>query len=212
MCDVDIMMIGHFAKDRLVVDGTGEIASGGAVYYGSVALRRIGVCVAVVTRLHPNDLPRLDELKREGVEVFTTATPETSGIENIYDPADMDRRVCKPLGFAGPFLREEIPNLSAQVYLVVPIIAGEVNLLLLRNLAERGPVGLDVQGFVRFRENDHLVSRQWPDLFGASLLASAGLDRLTHRAHIVVITGTSFRAQRPCCLEEEVHIEPSDQP
>jgi len=83
--DVDIMMLGHFAKDRLVVDSTSKIASGGAVYYGSVALRRIGVRVAVVTRLHPDDLPRLDELKREGVEVFATAAPETSGIENIYD-------------------------------------------------------------------------------------------------------------------------------
>ena len=35
---------------------------------------------------------------------------------------------------------------------------------------------------------------EWPDLFGAPLLASAGLDRLTHNAHIVVITGASFRA------------------
>ncbi|MCK4472832.1 MAG: ATP-binding protein [Anaerolineae bacterium] len=52
---------------------------------------------------------------------------------------------------------------------------------------------------------------EWPDLFGAPLLASAGLDRLTHRAHVVVITGTSFRAQGPRRLEEEVHIEPSDQ-
>jgi|GEM_PF-2008746 len=51
---------------------------------------------------------------------------------------------------------------------------------------------------------------EWPDLFGAPLLASAGLDRLTHRAHVVVITGASFRAQGPCRLEEEVHIEPSD--
>jgi len=42
---------------------------------------------------------------------------------------------------------------------------------------------------------------EWPDLFGAPLLASAGLDRLTHRAHVVVvITGTSFRAQGPCRL------------
>ena len=47
---------------------------------------------------------------------------------------------------------------------------------------------------------------EWPDLFGAPLLASAGLDRLTHRAHVVVITGTSFRAQGPCRLEEEVCI------
>jgi predicted N-acetyltransferase YhbS len=35
---------------------------------------------------------------------------------------------------------------------------------------------------------------EWPDLFGSPLLASAGLDRLTHRAHMIVITGSSFRA------------------
>jgi len=30
-------------------------------------------------------------------------------------------------------------------------------------------------------------------LFGDPLLASAGLNRLTHQAHVVVITGFSFR-------------------
>jgi DNA replication protein DnaC len=50
---------------------------------------------------------------------------------------------------------------------------------------------------------------EWPDLFGSPLLASAGLDRLSHRAHIVVITGSSFRAH-DSSQEEEVHIEPAD--
>jgi len=178
MYDVDIMMIGHFAKDKLVVDGTSEIASGGAVYYGSVALRHIGVRVAVVTCLHLDDFPRLDELRRESVLVFATPAPETSGIENIYNSADMERRVCKLLGFAGPFRQEEIPDLSAQVYLITPIIAGEVDLPLLRRLAARGPVGLDVQGFVRVREDGHLVFRQWPDMAeGLALVTYLKVDR-----------------------------------
>ncbi len=36
---------------------------------------------------------------------------------------------------------------------------------------------------------------EWPDLFGEALLASAALDRLTHGAHFVEITGPSFRAE-----------------
>jgi DNA replication protein DnaC len=48
---------------------------------------------------------------------------------------------------------------------------------------------------------------EWPDLFGSPLLASAALDRLTHKAHVVVITGASFRAQAPI-LEEEASIQP----
>ena len=183
---VDIMMIGHFAKDRLVVDDHGETASGGAVYYGSVALRRLGVRVAVVTRLHPDDFPRLDELKREGVQVFATAAPQTSGIENIYDSTDMERRICKPIGFAGPFQQKEIPELSARAYLVTPIIAGEVDLPLLKSLAARGPVGLDVQGFVRVRENGKLIFRPWPDM-------AEGLAHVTYlkvdRAEAELLTG-----------------------
>ena len=50
---------------------------------------------------------------------------------------------------------------------------------------------------------------EWPDMFGNPLLASAALDRLAHRAAVLVITGGSYRAQGRRRLEEEVHIEPS---
>ena len=182
----DILMLGHFAKDLVVVDGVGETASGGGVYFGSVALRRMGLEVAVVTRLHPDDFPRLEEFRREGVEVFATPAPATSGIENRYNSADMERRTCRPLGFAGPFRREEVPDVQARVIMVVPIIAGEVDLELLRWLAQRGPVGLDVQGFVRVREDGRLVFRQWPDL-------AEGLAQVTYlkvdRAEAELLTG-----------------------
>lgn len=46
---------------------------------------------------------------------------------------------------------------------------------------------------------------EWPDLFGDPLLASAGLDRLADNAHTMVITGSSFRAQRrELRIEEEI--------
>ena len=40
MTEFDIVMIGNFAKDELIVDGVEEIASGGGVYYGSVVAER----------------------------------------------------------------------------------------------------------------------------------------------------------------------------
>ena len=37
---------------------------------------------------------------------------------------------------------------------------------------------------------------EWPEAFGDNpLLASAALDRLAHRAHLITITGDSYRAQ-----------------
>ena len=48
---------------------------------------------------------------------------------------------------------------------------------------------------------------QRPDPFRDPLLASAGLHRLAHKAHILVLTGTRFRAQGHRRMEEEVQIE-----
>lgn len=45
---------------------------------------------------------------------------------------------------------------------------------------------------------------EWPELFRDPLLASAGLDRLTHRAEVLIIRGMSFRAQGRAKLEQEV--------
>lgn len=39
--------------------------------------------------------------------------------------------------------------------------------------------------------------REWQDLFSDPLLASAGLDRLAHRAAVLLITGRSFRLAPP---------------
>lgn len=184
--DVDIMMIGHFAKDILVIDGQAENAPGGAIYYGGIALRRLGIHAAIVTRLHPDDFPRLEELKRVGAQVFAVPAPETSGIKNIYDSADMERRVCISLGFAGPFQAADIPDIAARIFAVVPIIAGEVGLPLLKSLASRGPVALDVQGFVRVRENGQLVFKEWAEM-------EDGLSHVTYlkadRAEAELLTG-----------------------
>jgi DNA replication protein DnaC len=45
---------------------------------------------------------------------------------------------------------------------------------------------------------------EWPNLFRDPLLASAGLDRLLHRAEVIIIRGDSFRAQGRKRLEQEV--------
>jgi len=49
---------------------------------------------------------------------------------------------------------------------------------------------------------------EWPSLFHEPLLASAGMDRLLHRAEVIIIRGPSFRAQGRNRLEQEVLLEP----
>ncbi len=196
---VDIVMIGHFARDRVVVDGQGQTFSGGAVYYGGVALRRLGVTVAIVTRLNPDDFPFLAELEQAGVTVFASPAPQTSGIENLYNSADMEHRVCRPLGFAGPIQLADIPPVSASIYAITPIMAGEVDLKLLRALAKQGPVALDVQGFVRVPAKNDLVFAPWPELEeGLSLVTYLKVDR----AEAELLTGLTDLAAAAFRLAE----------
>jgi sugar/nucleoside kinase (ribokinase family) len=160
---IDVAVIGDFAKDKLVYRGNVEISSGGTVYYGAIALQRIGVRTIVVTRLAERDFQLLNELKREGITVYAQAAPQTSGIENIYTTEDMDHRVCHVTGFAGPFRFSEMPTISAHTFLVGPLMAGIVDIPMLRNLSTLGNVALDSQGFVRVRKGNDLVFTDWSE-------------------------------------------------
>jgi len=164
MQQFDIMMVGNFAVDKLIVDGVEEVASGGGVFYGSIAAWRVGASVCVVTRLHPSEFWRLEEMRSEGVIVFPIAAEGTSGIANYYHSANMETRVCKPIGFGGKFNLDQIPEIDVKVIMLSPLYAGEVDLSLLKQLAQRAPISMDIQGFVRVPVADGLEFRPWVDM------------------------------------------------
>jgi len=160
----DILMIGNFARDKLIVDGVEEIASGGGVYYGSVVVRRLGLKVGVITRLHPVDFPRLEELRAEGIEVYAIPAEGTSGIANYYRSDDMERRITRPIGVGGQYQLEQLPDWQARVIMLTPLYAGEVDLDFLRALAARSPVAMDIQGFLRVPRAEDLIFEPWDQL------------------------------------------------
>lgn len=184
----DAMVIGDLAVDELVVNGRTTVATGGSVYYGAIAMARLGVRTAVVTRLARRDFPRLDELRAAGITVYPYAAEQSSGIRNVYLTADQDRRICTPLGFAGPFSAGEIPAEPARYYVVGPLMAGLVDLELVRMLARRGRIALDGQGFIRTREGEGLVLKDWPEkMAGLPLVDVLKVDQ----AEGEVLTGHS---------------------
>jgi sugar/nucleoside kinase (ribokinase family) len=186
MNNVDVLMVGNFAKDKIIVDGVEEITSGGGVYFGSIVIKKLGYKVAVATRLLLDDYSRLEEMIDQGVVVYPTESNGTSGIANYYKSADMERRICKPIGFGGKFKLMDIPKIDARVIMVTPLYAGEVDLPLLQELATRSPLALDIQGFVRVPVADGLEYRPWDDL-------KEGLKSVTYlkvdRAEAEFLTG-----------------------
>jgi len=195
----DILMIGNFAVDKLIVDGVEEVASGGGVYYGSIAAKRLGAVVAVATRLHPDEFWRLEDMRDEGVVVFPTPADGTSGIANYYQSSNMETRICKPIGFGGRYSITDIPEVAAKVIMLSPLFAGEVDLELLQMLAKRAPVSLDIQGFVRVPVADGLDFRPWPDM-------AEGLKHITYlkvdRSEAEFLTGITDLRKTARALRE----------
>jgi len=147
----DIAIIGHFAKDIIEIDGVSKSALGGSVFYGGIAGSRMGLKVAIITRLKSEDFPDLDIFDKNNIKYFANPAKETSGIKNIYLSQNMEFRRYEPLGFAGAFTKEEIPQINTKYFVIGPILAGEIDLELLEYLSEiySGKLGLDIQGFIR---------------------------------------------------------------
>ncbi len=174
----DILFIGDFARDILVHGQERVAASGGSVYYGAVAVARLGIRTGVITRLHPDDFPYLDELKAAGIAVYAQPAPKTSGIENIYNTADRDRRICHPIGHAGLFDMSDLPPWRGRYVFIGPIMAGIVSLDLVKHYARKAKIALDIQGFVRVPHGSDLLTEEWPEhREGLALVHTLKLDQ-----------------------------------
>ncbi|MFX1281519.1 MAG: PfkB family carbohydrate kinase [Promethearchaeota archaeon] len=152
----DIVILGHFAKDIIEIDGNSYTSLGGAVYYGGIAGSHMGLRISIITRLKEEDFEFLGILKKNGVNFYSYPSKETSGLRNIYSSKNMELRIYKPLGFAGKFKKDEtIDTLKPKFFVVAPILAGEVDLELLNYLKSKYPdnLCLDIQGFIRFRDD-----------------------------------------------------------
>lgn len=154
----DIVILGHIAKDIIDIDGVSKSVLGGAVYYGGLAGSRMGLKLAIVTRLKIEDFPILDSFEKNNIKYFAYPAKETSGLKNIYSSQNMEYRSYKPLGFAGAFNEEEIPDFNTKFFVIGSIIAGEIDIELLKNLHEKynGKLGLDIQGFIRGLKNNKM--------------------------------------------------------
>ena len=161
--DSDIIIIGHLAKDIIEIDGKSYISLGGAVFYGAIAGSHMGLKVTVITRLKKDDYSLLTVFKKYGITYYVYPSEETSGLRNIYSSANMEFRNYKSLGFAGLFTKKEIPDsLKTKIFVIGPIMAGEIDLDLLKYLKKKYPkiISLDMQGFIRFRDKEKVFYSQ----------------------------------------------------
>lgn len=160
----DIAFIGHYTKDTIVYPDLMRTVDGGAYFYGANVAARMGMKVAVVTRLAHEDWHAVEKLEQLGVTMLAHATPQSTLLRLIYPTSNMDERTIELTSWAGPFTLSDVADVQARAYAIVASsVRGEMPTEIVETLAARGAIiALDVQGFIRVMRNGALTLDEWP--------------------------------------------------
>ena len=124
----DVAFLGHYTKDTIVSASGTRVLDGGAFNYGAQVAARMGLNVAAITRLARKDSHVVYALADLGVDVFATATPQSTCLRLEYPTSDVDERVIYVTTTAGAFEVEEVREVQARAFVVGASLRGEVSL------------------------------------------------------------------------------------
>ncbi len=184
----DLLVIGHVTRDLV----GNRVVPGGAVTYGALTARRLGLTAAIVTSARPDDVERIP-----GVASHILPSPTTTTFHNIYRNG---RRIQTIEAVAGPIRPDDVPvqwRTSPQV-LIGPL-ANEIDPGVVR-LFPRSVVVASLQGWLRQWGSDGVVRpRSWdgsdvlPHVDAAVVSSEdtgdpAAIERWAHLAPVLIVT------------------------
>ena len=182
---LDICTIGHLSLDKVVTPQSIKYMPGGTSFYFSKALVHSAVTYGLVTALAPQEHQIVDDLRAEGITIYTLPSSHTVYFENIYS-ADQNHRDQNVLAKAAPFTTAQMPDVQAKIFHLGPLLADDIPVNLLADLSEKGLVSLDIQGYLRHVINRKVVYRDWAEKRDA--LPNVGILK-ANQFEMEVITG-----------------------
>ncbi len=173
----DVCVIGHVTQDRIKIDGkiVQEMAGGTAIYT-AIALKTLGLKVAVLTKTSRVDrIHLLEELNSRGIAVFWIESPETTQFENSYQRDRLDSRKQRVQAVASPFTPSDLDPIKARIFHLGALTNQEMSLEFLQAVfATQALMSLDGQGFLRQVIHQTVQATDWtekvPGLAGVDIL------------------------------------------
>lgn len=156
----DICCIGHITLDKVVTPNTSIHMAGGTSFYFSNAIRTMDVQYQLITSLAETEMRFVNDLQQKGIEVNALPGNGTVYFENIYSH-NQDNRTQRVLQTADPFTIEQLDSVSAKIFHLGPLLAGDIPEALVKILAAKGMVSLDVQGYLREVRDENVYALDW---------------------------------------------------
>jgi sugar/nucleoside kinase (ribokinase family) len=161
----DVLCIGNYTKDTIISPAGRRNVDGGAVNYAAHALARLGLNVAVLTRLAREDQHVVDRLTQSGIDCYATYTPHSTLLKLEYPTLDPDIRTLSVSNVAGSIPASDVQNLDAQAAVIGSSLRGEVGIDVIRTLKDKNMrVAADMQGFVRVLRGESLNYEPWEEM------------------------------------------------
>ena len=158
----DICTIGHITLDKVVTTQSVKFMPGGTSFYFSKALQNFERNYVLVTALGSEENYIVDELRASGTEVHALQSDFTVHFENIYSQ-NQDHREQNVLSTAASFDVPQMPDIDAKIYHLGPLLSDDISVALVRHLASKGEVSLDIQGFLRYVKDKKVYYRDWAE-------------------------------------------------
>jgi sugar/nucleoside kinase (ribokinase family) len=156
----DICCIGHITSDKVVTTHSVNYMPGGTAFYFSYALSKLNTNYLLVTSLAEAEMHYVDDLHNENIEVKVQTGAHTVYFENIY-AKNQDERTQNVLQTADAFTMQELADVNARIFHLGPLLADDISVDLIKALALKGIVSLDVQGYLRKVVNHKVQQTDW---------------------------------------------------
>jgi sugar/nucleoside kinase (ribokinase family) len=161
----DVGCIGNYTKDTIISPAGTMYVDGGGMNYAAHAAARLGLKVAVVTRLAKEDDRVVEKFAQAGIDCFPTYTPQSTLMCLEYPTTNPDIRNLSVNGLAGAITVSEVENLEMKSAVIGSSLRGEVGLDVIQALKEKKVfLAADMQGFVRILQGKNLVYAPWEEM------------------------------------------------
>lgn len=158
----EVCVMGHITIDHNFTGVSEAKTWGGVGYYTSIALKKLGCDVHLITRVAESDQEVLAILSKNGIKVTNNLSNLTTTFENIYSEGFKDR-TQRVLNVADSFGMEDIENINAKMFHLGPLFRNDIPKDVILHLSKVGRVSLDVQGCLREMKNGVIQLAEWAE-------------------------------------------------
>ena len=117
----------------------------------------------LVTKIGQESQEEVDHLRQMNIDVVSYSSPHSVFFENHYG-LNSNQRTQRVLAKAAPFTIEEMEPLAAEVFHLGSLLADDFSPEIVKFLAQKGCISIDVQGYLREVRSEKVYAVDWKDM------------------------------------------------